>query len=260
MKGLFFDIDGTLAIRRHIPAENRKALQQLKEEGKSTWICTGRAPFYAQSMFADLTTGIICCNGRCILQDGKVLFQNFLSPEEKEQILALAQSCHLGLLWVGLDTVWCMDCSQEQIEGTIREYGKDHVQTAGIEDLPNLPVMTFDLYYSSLQDFKKAQEVFENLAVLNDHGGHGSADCSTIWFDKGSAIAWLQDALPVQPADCYAFGDGDNDKAMFRVCENRIAMENGTPALKAAASYITGAVDAGGIVWALAHFGLLEKA
>ena len=48
MKIFFFDIDGTLAIKKHIPQNNKKMLQKLKEKGYLTFICSGRAPFYAK--------------------------------------------------------------------------------------------------------------------------------------------------------------------------------------------------------------------
>lgn len=49
-KVLFFDIDGTLAIHGHIPESNKKALEALKEKGYDAFICTGRAPYYAENL------------------------------------------------------------------------------------------------------------------------------------------------------------------------------------------------------------------
>lgn len=46
-KIFFFDIDGTLAIHGVIPEGNLKALKLLQDQGYFTFICTGRAPFYA---------------------------------------------------------------------------------------------------------------------------------------------------------------------------------------------------------------------
>ena len=66
-KVLFFDIDGTLAIHGHIPESNKKALEALKEKGYDTFICTGRAPYYARKVIWRIwSRGIISCNGRYI--------------------------------------------------------------------------------------------------------------------------------------------------------------------------------------------------
>ena len=57
-KILFFDIDGTLGQHGVITESNLKALHLLKEKGYKTFICTGRAPFYAKRLFGE--TSIIC--------------------------------------------------------------------------------------------------------------------------------------------------------------------------------------------------------
>ena len=72
-KVLFFDIDGTLAIHGHIPESNKKALEALKEKGYDTFICTGRAPYYAEKLFGELISGIISWNGRYISYKGEKL-------------------------------------------------------------------------------------------------------------------------------------------------------------------------------------------
>ena len=53
-KILFFDIDGTLGQHGVITESNLKALHLLKEKGYKTFICTGRAPFYAKRLFVEL--------------------------------------------------------------------------------------------------------------------------------------------------------------------------------------------------------------
>ena len=81
-KVFFFDIDGTLAISHHVPENNIKALQRLKALGYDTFICTGRAPFYAQKLFGDLVSGYICCNGRYILYHDQKLHGEAFTAEE----------------------------------------------------------------------------------------------------------------------------------------------------------------------------------
>ena len=58
-KILFFDIDGTLGQHGVITESNLKALHLLKEKGYKTFICTGRAPFYAKRLFGDLVSGCL---------------------------------------------------------------------------------------------------------------------------------------------------------------------------------------------------------
>ncbi len=85
-KVLFFDIDGTLAIHGHIPESNKKALETLKEKGYDTFVCTGRAPYYAENLFGKLVSGIISCNGRYISYKGEKLHGVPFTPVEVEEL------------------------------------------------------------------------------------------------------------------------------------------------------------------------------
>ena len=88
-KVLFFDIDGTLAIHGHIPESNKKALEALQEKGYDTFICTGRAPYYAENLFGKLVSGIISCNGRYISYRGEKLHGVPFTPVEVEELKKL---------------------------------------------------------------------------------------------------------------------------------------------------------------------------
>jgi hydroxymethylpyrimidine pyrophosphatase-like HAD family hydrolase len=61
------------------------------------------------------------------------------------------------------------------------------------------------------------------------------------------------------PLECaMAFGDGGNDIPMLQHVPYGVAMGNANDAVKAAASYVTADIDDGGVVKALAHFGILD--
>jgi hydroxymethylpyrimidine pyrophosphatase-like HAD family hydrolase len=61
------------------------------------------------------------------------------------------------------------------------------------------------------------------------------------------------------PLECaMAFGDGGNDIPMLQHVPYGVAMGNANDAVKAAAWYVTGDVDEGGLVNALEKFGLLD--
>lgn len=46
MNLVFFDIDGTLAIRKDVPASAQKALEELRNRGDLVFICTGRSQVF----------------------------------------------------------------------------------------------------------------------------------------------------------------------------------------------------------------------
>ena len=82
------------------------------------------------------------------------------------------------------------------------------------------------MFYQSQEHYQTMVEIFKEDLIINDHGGMGSCDCSTIEFDKGSAIAYLLDYFHIDKDNAYAFGDGYNDQAMFREVGHGIAMGN----------------------------------
>lgn len=65
----------------------------------------------------------------------------------------------------------------------------------------------------------------------------------------------IQKRFHIADRDIVVFGDGMNDRSMFRREWIRIAMGNAKPELKALASYITDRADEDGIYNACRHFG-----
>lgn len=253
-KVFFFDIDGTLAMNHHVPENNKKALALLKQKGYDTFICTGRAPFYAQKMFGDLVSGYICCNGRYILYHGQKLHGEAFLKEQLEDYLQQFQSLELGALLVSDERSMVYGLKDNEIEAMKKEYGEKHI----CQYDSHLPVYTFDLFYRDLQKRDKMIAHFQDQLVINDHYGCGHCDCSTIGYDKGDAIAFILEYFHLSKDQAYAFGDGYNDQAMFREVAHGIAMDNAVKELKDKAAYITAAVDQDGIIKALQHYKIIE--
>ena len=251
-KIFFFDIDGTLAIHGVIPESNLKALQLLKERGYYTFICTGRSPFYAQNLFANLVDGLITCNGRYILYHHQKLHGEAFSKEELYDYQENINKLEAGAMCVSDNVAVPYLLDEKQIQEIQKEYGKQHIQLLPKE----LSFYTFDLFYDSLSKRDELIEAFQKELVINDHGGHGSCDCSTIGFDKGDGIAYLLNHFHIDKADAYAYGDGYNDQAMFREVGHAIAMGNAVEELKQKATYITDSIDCDGIMKALIHEGI----
>ena len=143
---------------------------------------------------------------------------------------------------------------QKQEVDLEKEYGIEHLVDSLEGDF-----YTFDMFYQSQEHYQTMVEIFKEDLIINDHGGMGSCDCSTIEFDKGSAIAYLLDYFHIDKDNAYAFGDGYNDQAMFREVGHGIAMGNAVDVLKEKATYITDNFDQEGILKALYHEKVLMK-
>ena len=250
-KIFFFDIDGTLAIKGEIPKSNLEALKCLKDAGYLTFICTGRAPFYAQDLFKDLVSGYICCNGRYILYHGSKLHGEAFSKDEIEFYKEKIDKLNLGAMFVSDNQSFVYHLNDQQIRKVQKEYGIERIETYR----DNQNYYTFDLFYTNQYD--EMVTVFQDDLIINDHGGSGDCDCSTINYDKGDGIAHLLHYFHINRHDAYAFGDGYNDQAMFREVGHGIAMGNAVDILKEKATYITDSIENDGIMKALKHYHIL---
>lgn len=250
-KVLFFDIDGTLAINGQITQSSLKALKELKEKGDLTFICTGRAPYYAEKLFGDLVSGIISCNGRYISYEGKKIFGKAFTQEEINNIKNKLESIHCGGLFIS-DVFSCpFNMDDKMYIDVQEEYGKDRI----IDQVDSY--YTCDFFYHDLDQREQLINIFKDEFIINDHGGHGSTDNSTIYFNKGNAVSYVLDYFNIDKENSYAFGDGYNDQAMIENVGTGIAMGNGVEALKEKADYITDSIENNGIYNALVHFNLL---
>ena len=253
-KLLFFDIDGTLAVGRRIPEENIKALQQLKEKGHLTFICTGRPAFYPRELFGSLPSGYVCCNGCSIEADNQLLFEVPVPEEHLQKVKAIAREMNLGLLFSVSEGVIPFNFSKRQLKMAEDMYSRKHF----LQDSPS-SICTYDIFFDSIDQFEKVRDRLANEAILSPHFPHPRCDCSIKGWSKGEAMEWLQNYFGVSKENTYAFGDGINDLSMFEHADHKIAMGNAVSSLKNQASYITDAVDQKGVYNALVHYQLIEQ-
>ena len=74
---------------------------------------------------------------------------------------------------------------------------------------------------------------------------------------KDLGVAATLERLDIDASEAIAFGDGENDLSMFSAVGTSVAMGNAQDTVKAAATYVTTAVDDDGIYNAAKHFGLV---
>ena len=247
-KIFFFDIDGTLAMRGMIPEGNLEMLDDLKAKGYKTFICTGRVVSYAKKLFGQHVTGYIGCNGRYIDENNECLYGKSFSEEELNNLISRFKALKIGYTFAAKEITYYENLSEEEEINLHKQYG-DKVKPLSE---CNEPLYTFDLFFEKYR-LQELIDYFKGEIILNDHH-NGSADCTTVSFDKGSAIKYLLEYYHIDHSDSYAFGDGYNDVYMFRETDNRIAMGNAVDVLKEKATYITDDYDKQGIQKALAYY------
>jgi Cof subfamily protein (haloacid dehalogenase superfamily) len=85
------------------------------------------------------------------------------------------------------------------------------------------------------------------LVEVTRSSADGLVEISASGVTKATGLAWVAESYGVAPEDILAFGDMPNDLPMFALVGRSVAMANAEPAVRAAASDVTGGNDADGV-------------
>lgn len=255
-KLIFFDIDGTLYNSdKVVPAEAKKAVRQLKEDGHIVAIATGRGPFMYKKLREEV--GIetyISYNGQYIVFEGQVIYDNPIESSTLEKLSAQAHSNNHPVAF----------CDEKDLRVSTKEH--EHVK-AGIGSLK------LDFEVSEDKAYFEDNAIYQSLLFCTEEEeGEYTASYDDVYFlrwhefcmdvipaggSKAEGIKTLLDKMNIDIKDTYAFGDGPNDVEMLELIENSVAMGNGVQEAKAVSRYVTGHVDENGLYDGLKMAGLL---
>ena len=259
VKAIFFDIDGTLvSFRTHqVPQETKDAIKKLREQGIKVFVATGRMLKMLEVLNDIEFDGYITYNGSCCVDSAKekVIFKNTVPVDELQDLVERLKWDHFPVSFMCKDEMYVNDLAdivktvakvvevEPPIERPVEEIIKEdvyqlciyveepHLQRIIAETLPGCVGMRWIEYF---------------------------ADVNVKGMNKQLGIDKMLEHFGI-PLECaMAFGDGGNDIPMLQHVPYGVAMGNANDAVKAAAWYVTGDVDEGGLVKALEKFGLLE--
>lgn len=252
---VFFDIDGTLAIRTNVPASAEKALEIIRANGDKVFICTGRNPAYVRKNFSAYADGFICSNGRMAFMGDEILYDH---PVSKEQLIYIAEE--LSKVGGG----WLFNAVNHGYYGGEDEgfevlNAVQHDGYAMKETDPDKmdPVYALDVWFHSVDQRLEMEKALEGVCLLNPHGPHPTADVTVLGIDKGTALLHVAEKLGVPLENTYAFGDGVNDLCMIEAAGHGIAMGNAVDTLKEKAEFITTPILEDGVYNGLKHYNLI---
>lgn len=259
VKALFFDIDGTLIdpATGKIPASTLTSLACLRRKGIKLFVATGRIPAMV-TFLEDLFPfdGFLTLNGQLgTTRDGTVLHRMAHHPEDIRKLVELVKA----------DPFPCLIIEEkESFYVTPSPLIQQHFAWAklpgpGAYDLSRLdqhPVLQF-LAYIPFQEAVERLAPLEHIEITT--AGGTILDVIPQGGGKEIGIQAVADYYGFTREEIMVFGDGNNDLRMLSWAGTSVALGNGTPAAKAAATYTTAPVGEDGVQKALLHFGLLEK-
>ena len=275
-KILFIDIDGTLVdYENRLPASAVKAIRMARAAGHRVYLCSGRSKAENKQEIWDISLdGYIGGNGSYVESDGEVVMHQLVTPEQCRRIVDWLHSRKLEFYLESNSGLYGSENFRQRAVPVMKEYCRRKGKADADQDSPDtvFPTMIYgaDLYrddvnkvsyiLDSYQDFLDAREQFPDL----QNGTWGGAGETALFGDlgvkgitKAHAVEVLLKHLNARQEDTIAFGDAAVDIPMFEVCAQSCCMGSGGDGAKAAAGYVTTAVEEDGLYNAFVHFGLL---
>lgn len=275
-KIIFLDVDGTLVdYENHLPLSAVQAIRQARSKGHRIYICTGRskAEVYPELWEIGLD-GMIGGNGSYVEDHGHIVMHRHITLEQCRRIVDWLHERKLEFYLESNDGLFASERFEEAALPTIQLYskrkGREGAEQTTVRDV--FPEMIFggSLYrddlnkvsflLSSYQDYLDAKAAFPDLKAGTWGGKDEEAlfgDLGVKDIDKAVAVELLIQYLHADMRDTIAFGDAKVDIPMLECCAYGVAMGNGGAEIRAAADYVTDAVEEDGLYHAFERLGLL---
>ena len=255
IKIAFFDVDGTLVDmkKKKISLKTVETLQRLRRRGILICMATGRTPVTVPKFDGVEFDAYLTFNGSLCYNSTDVMFSNAIPSEDVQKLISNAAAMGRPVSIATKDRL-----AANGYDDDLAEY----YSFAGI------PLEVTDDFNAVAR-----QEVYQVMlgCRASDHQAllQGVAGARiTGWWDravdvipancsKGRGIEKILEYYGIRKEEAIAFGDGNNDLEMLQAVGIGVAMENGSPQLKAVASEECGHVADDGIYYYCLRNGLI---
>lgn len=270
---VFFDIDGTLVTRNnHVPKSTIQAINQLKANGTTPVLATGRAPVLIAEIAEKLEIdSYIAMNGQYVVHEGEVIYSNAISMDLVEEVVELAKERKDGIILCTADEMIVNSALSlinrgswftflKGVVGLIPNRMKVHLWNRMMKKVPEKEEYAgkeiFMMNINANQEEEKEYEQrIEHLTFTR--ANKMSMDVISKGISKATGAQEMMDALGVAHENTFAFGDGLNDLEMLQFVRTGVAMENGFEELKVTADFVTDSVFNNGIANGLKRLELI---
>lgn len=241
------DLDGTLLLdgAQSLRPDTCDIIRALREKGVLFFAASGRQHTNLQRLFAPIRDeiGYLCENGCIGFFEGK-------KTHREKMDRALGQRIIRAIM----DT----DGAEVTVAGESLTYicpkGADFLPL--LRDVVHYDVSVVENILNTPEDYMKIS-VYERAGVGDGAKWHRAFDehCTVVesgltWIDmmpknvnKGSGLRRILDTLGIEPENCMAIGDNDNDREMLALVGMPVAMRTAKPHIRAMADRQTDTVE-----------------
>ena len=260
IKGIFFDIDGTLVGfgQKELSDQLRTDLLALQANNITIFICSGRArqDLASTGMLRDGEfDGYVTVNGQYCYDREGIYRDNPICKEDLEAACrVLRENPRLAALMHGDGESYLT-----KIDDRVRDiYQFLHTGLLDVRE-PEW-ALTNKVYQFVPMVGPEDEELFLPVMPHCDHTRWHPKGMDVVpkGGGKGVGVRATMERHGLVRDEVMAFGDGENDMSMMAEARITVAMGNATEPVKAMASYVTASAEEGGVSRALRHFKLLS--
>ena len=259
----FLDLDNTFWTDEGVPSSALEAIAAAQANGHRIFSNTGRG----RAGTRDLSPYHL--DGRCYAAGSEA----FLGDEKivDEPLGIAASKLLLGLLDIGEgiliaeggDRCYVRAYDKPMFDDLFARLARiddpfiDHPDIARMTDADHAQVYKYSLWIAGgvPEAVKASMPAGYRETTMGD-----ATEFTQVGHTKATALAAVRAIMEARDGVSYrtvALGDSGNDIPMLRAADVGVCMGNGTDAAKAAADYVTSAIDEDGLARAFAHLGLI---
>lgn len=262
VKAIFLDMDGTvLREDNRMSSFTADTIASLREKGLKVFLATGRAYEEIEMLMPKNVEfdGMISSNGTRGHIQGKVLFEHDLSVNTVQNIVQQAQQSNIYYevfpfseprFALKKDQDWMLTLVEGEKPSTVYESewlsrleAIEHKLTWR-DDIPtDIGYSKMYLFHPDLTKIYKFRtqmlEQSEDLKIEVSNSTPNNVETMAYQINKGTGIQEMCDHYGIDIEETLVMGDSDNDRAMFKVGEVTVAMNNASASIKALTTHVT---------------------
>ena len=260
IKLIALDLDGTLLTSdKTITVRTKDILARAMARGVTVTIATGRmlcsALHFARLLGA--RAPVVCCNGAYVgTGTDAPLFARYFDPAFVEEFLTFCYARDWYVNWYSGADIYAPTYREDYFTA-YRTTANFRVHAAGedylsyVDEVPQFVLR--DLEGDLAHQVRAIKAAFGDVLCTQQNTGT-SVDITPPGINKAVGVRALADALGLTMDEVMVAGDADNDMEMLAMGALAVVPENGLPAAKALASYVTASNDDNGIAAAVEKF------
>ncbi len=247
LKLIACDLDGTLLLNgaQSLREDTCDLIQGLIDSGILFFAASGRQYTNLQRLFWPVREkiGYLCENGCVSFYQGRQLHKEFMDRElGRELIRAVQETKGAEVLVSGVMEsyvqpkdmryyyhMWDVVKNDVTLVPDILHTEEEYMKVSAYEE-------------GGLKDEAYWQERFGSRCTVVT-GGNDWLDMMPLHVNKATALTQILGELGIDPEECMAIGDNDNDREMLEMAGFPVAVKSAKPQIRALARYETDTVE-----------------